>query len=104
MPLRLMTDYNCDPLWDSESEEINIDPRSLQITKDLQESLARWADWYTSTLNLDDPKLSGFASDEEAEHFEAEGMRLWKLLQIQLPNNRVQYFSVQANRLMDSPD
>ncbi|WP_281246527.1 hypothetical protein [Desulfovibrio litoralis] len=37
--LKLMCDYYCYPLWDSESDEYNIDPLSLNISQTLNAQL-----------------------------------------------------------------
>ena len=75
--LKLMADYQCYPLWEASPGEVgNINPDSLSISASLRDQLMDWADVYDSTLNMEDPAISGFASVDALEAFEAQGMRL----------------------------
>jgi len=69
-----MCDYDCHPLWEAPPGEVgNIDPASLPITTDLRIALAAWSLRFDETLNRDDPRLSGFAREEERAFFKSEG-------------------------------
>jgi hypothetical protein len=75
--VKLMSDYGCHALWEASLGEVgNIDPASLPISADLQHALALWAECYDRTLNQDDPRASGFASDEEEALFKSKGLSL----------------------------
>jgi hypothetical protein len=75
--LKLMADYQCYPLWEASPGEVgNIDPNSLPLSTSLREQLMAWADVYDSTLNWEDPALSGFASGDAVDEFKTQGMRL----------------------------
>jgi hypothetical protein len=51
-------------------------------------------------LNQDYPPDSGFASEEDAQAFEQEGINLWQQLQKELaPDYEVLYFSEQQRPL-----
>jgi hypothetical protein len=75
--LKLMTDYQCYPLWEASPGEVgNIDPNLLPLSTSLQAQLLDWADVYDKTLNWEDPATSGFASVDAVDEFKAQGMRL----------------------------
>ena len=100
--LKLMPDYNCFPLWKIDDELGNVNPDDLPLSTDVKVALRTWADAYDKTLNQEYPPDSGFASPAEEEDFEAEGKRLWKVLQEQLgPDYRVAYFSNREIRLLE---
>ena len=82
MRLKLMTDYDCYPLWDSSG--VNIDPHAIGISATLVVDLMAWADKYDATLNRDNPRNSGFPSEQEEVHFRDEGERLRARLQREL--------------------
>lgn len=75
--LKLMADYQCFPLWEASPGEVgNIDPNSLPLSTSLRKQLMDWADVYDSTLNWEDPAISGFASGNAVDEFKAQGMKL----------------------------
>ena len=75
--LKLMTDYQCYPLWEASPGEVgNIDPNSLPLSTSLRDQLMDWADVYDKTLNWEDPATSGFASVYAVDEFKAQGMKL----------------------------
>jgi hypothetical protein len=90
--IKLMADYSCWPLWKAGGGEVgNIDPSSLPLSPATRHSLNTWASHYNSWLNRTDPSLSGPKSDADEEAFCAEGRRLWRLLQSELPGYDVIY-------------
>jgi len=95
MKIRLMSDYNCYPLWKVGPSGVqNVDPRELAISASLAKELLNWADVYDATLRRDDPASSGFSSSEAENSFENEGVRLWKALIKELgESSEVTYFS-----------
>lgn len=95
MKLRLMSDYNCYPLWEIRpSGARNVSPQEIPISDRLRQELLTWADQYDATLNREDPVSSGFVSQEAEEAFEEEGLRLWKALREELGESaEVSYFS-----------
>lgn len=97
-----MADYGCYPLWwVDKSLTGNIDPAKLPLSPETFHRLSNWASAYDATLNLDYPPDSGFASEEEAQAFELEGISLWQQLQKELtPDYEVLYFSEQLRKLV----
>ena len=80
-----MCDYDCHPLWEASPGEVgNIDPASLPITTDLRIALVAWSLRFDETLNRDDPRLSGFASEKEEASFKSEGFSLAERLRNEL--------------------
>ncbi len=100
--IKLMADYHCDPLWDMEEPD-NIDPAELPLKQETIERLRQWAISYNNTLNINDPEASDFATQEDAEAFELEGIKLWKQLQQELASDyEIFYFSEQYRKLLSS--
>jgi len=104
--LKLMCDYHCFPLWDmQEGCYQNIDPESLPLSDELKSALDRWAASFDGILNQDYPPDSGFATPQDEEAFEAEGLRLWQELQRELRGlSEVIYFSQQRSQLLSKSD
>ena len=100
--LKLMTDSGCFPLWGDSEEGYNHDPNDLPLSAELKADLSSWAASYDRTLNDDYPPDSGFASPEEEDAFEAEGLRLWQELQTQLGGTyEVVYFSGRLGQILE---
>lgn len=99
--IKLMADYDCYPLWEIfEDGQENMDPKTLELSKDLHESLGKWANEYDASLNTDDPLNSGFSSKEAEDIFENEGKRLFEVLKGQLnPDWVVEYYSRKESKL-----
>ena len=57
---------------------------TLTLPQHTIESLQRWAAAYSSIINYDDPRVTGFVTDDEHESFEREGISLWRQLRRQL--------------------
>ncbi len=96
MKLRLMTDYECHPLWEilDGGSARNVAVEDLELSAGLVRELRAWASRYDETLNRDDPAASGFDSDEDELEFERTGRRLRAALADELgPNVKVTYFS-----------
>ena len=104
--LKLMSDYHCFPLWEmQEGCYQNINPRDLPLSNELRSALHLWAASYDRTLNDDYPPDSGFASSQDEEAFEAEGLRLWQELQRELRGiSEVVYFSQQRAQILPGSD
>jgi hypothetical protein len=86
--IKLMADYQCHPLWNMSPDKYgDIDPRQLPISEKLQLRLSSWAAVYDETLNLDDPRISGFVSENAERAFKSEGARLVELLRHELGPN-----------------
>lgn len=90
-----MTDYGCYPLWWDELDQVgDLDPESLPLSQETIQRLYHWADAFEARLNLADPSDSPEVKPEEVEHFEWEGLSLWKQLNQELaPDYEVVYFS-----------
>ncbi|MGH2413865.1 MAG: hypothetical protein ACRDEA_09290 [Microcystaceae cyanobacterium] len=96
-----MAEYQYSPLWDLEEPD-NLDPAELPLKKETAERLLKWAKTYDEVLNWDEPASSDFASEEDAQAFEAEGISLWQQLQKELaPDYQVYYFSEQKRQLFN---
>ena len=103
--IKLMADYECYPLWWSEPKLVgNIKPAKLPLSQETLDRLSKWASTYDATLNQEYPPDSGFASEEDAQAFEQEGISLWQQLQKELaPDYEVLYFSEQQRKLLTHP-
>jgi hypothetical protein len=103
--IKLMAEYKCYPLWLLDPEVIgNINPTNLPLKQETMESLLAWALTYEGTINREYPPDSGFASEEDAQAFEREGLKLWYQLRKELaPEYKVFYFSVQSRKLLTKP-
>lgn len=84
--LRLLADYDCDPLWDPDAADY-VSPSELPLSSELVSRLDRWQAQYDSLLNLADPYAMGFRTREEADAFEKEGLELARRVQKELGAN-----------------
>ncbi len=102
--IKLMAEYNYSPLWDIEEVD-NIELDQLPLSVETVERLLHWAKAYDQIMNWDDPASSGFASEQEREAFEREGIALWRQLQQELaPEYQVFYFSEKRRKLLKNAD
>lgn len=102
--LKLMCDYHCSPLWEYGGGDLvgNPDPNDLPLSDELKSALHAWAASFDRTLNDDYPPDSGFASPEDEDAFEAEGLRLWQELQTRLgAAYEVVYYSGRLGQILD---
>lgn len=86
MPIKVMADYCCYPLWwDSQhpvweksyrGEFGNINPSLLGLSESLCSDLQTWAYQFDAILVWDDPASSKFATPEAERQFEADGRAL----------------------------
>ena len=100
--IKLMTDYDCYPLWEESSDGVdNIAPSSLPISESLAERIDAWGDEYDKTMNNEDPAASGFLSEQAMVIFEGKGKALFGELKQELGGEfTVTYFSTQLNSLI----
>ena len=83
--IKLMTDYDCYPLWEEFSDGVdNIAASSLPIPESLAERIDAWGDEYDKTMNNEDPAASGFLSEQAMVIFEGEGKALFGELKQEL--------------------
>jgi hypothetical protein len=103
--IKLMPDYCSYSLWGIDPDNIgDINPASLPLSKKTITRLEKWAATYDEILKWDDPASSGFATVEEAEKFEREGLDLWHQLREELaPNYAVRYFSQKLRKVINNP-
>ncbi|WP_036535410.1 hypothetical protein [Neosynechococcus sphagnicola] len=80
--LRLVADYNCDPLWDEEGEM--REPSEFPLSQETIDGLNQWQTAYDAILNLQDPYAIAFPSPEAEAAWEQEGLALAKQLQEEL--------------------
>lgn len=91
--IKVMTDYNCMPLWHYGSGDVGeIDPSTLPISKDLISGFMAWADDYNATLNHQSPQDSGFKSKDVELAFIDRGLVLAQELKNELKDFNVYYF------------
>ncbi|CAC5342613.1 MULTISPECIES: hypothetical protein [Planktothrix] len=104
--IKLMPDYCSYSLWGLDPDNIgDINPALLPLSKKTIKRLEKWAATYDQILKWDDPASSGFATVEEAEKFEREGVDLWHQLREELaPNYEVRYFSQKLRKVINNPD
>jgi hypothetical protein len=100
--IKLMTDYQCEPLWWADGERVGpFDPASLPLSDETQQELAAWAERYEHWINLADPGNSPEVPASEQEAFESEGLRLWGKLRQELgPDYHISYFSQLQNQVL----
>ncbi|MDF0551569.1 hypothetical protein [Kamptonema sp. UHCC 0994] len=103
--IKLMVDYGCYPLWwETPDKAGDIDPETLSLKPETIKRLEKWAAVFDSILNQDYPPDSDFASPEEAEAFEEEGISLWHQLRQELaPDYEVHYMSEKLGKLLTDP-
>lgn len=83
--IKLMTDYECHPLWHVGPDEFgDIDPATLPVSDERRLELAHWDKDYDQTLDMDDPPSSGFESEALEAEFKAQGHRLAERLRDEL--------------------
>lgn len=96
MNIQLCPDYECHPIWISESSGLsNVDPGVLPIPAHLAERIRAWASKYESTYDRTDPASSGFQAEQEQKEFDIEGREIWRALREALGGDYdIVYFSV----------
>ncbi|MEU2247497.1 hypothetical protein [Streptomyces sp. NPDC019224] len=95
-----MADYGCHPLWLSGEEVGDVSPEdpALALPSDLAERLHEWAAEFDRTLNREDPRLSGFPSEDAERRFVQAGEALARQVAKQLgPAWAVRYFDLRVN-------
>jgi hypothetical protein len=108
--IKLMTEYGAHPLWwhketAREMNAYNLMPSTLPLRLETLARLRKWAETYDSILRWDDPAASGFATKEEEEAFEQEGIALWEMLREELGDNyHVVYHSQKHHKILENPD
>lgn len=103
--IKFMPDYYCSPLWHDDRIEVgDIDLDSLPISTDLKLYINKWANEYDKTLNLEDPRNSGFKDLEELEKFKAEGLALSERLQKELGENFIIIYKPLGLGIRDSEE
>ncbi len=79
--VKVMADYDCFPIWWDQADKVgNIDPKNLPISSVLAADLERWADMFTAMLSRDDPRNSGFKTEQEYRDFDQAGALLTQRL------------------------
>lgn len=103
--IKLMTDYFCHPIWGLDRDNIgDIDPQTLPLSSETIKRLHKWKETYNAILNRADPATSGFATRQQEEAFEEEGISLWYQLRQELPSNyEVWYFSDRLQQEIADP-
>jgi hypothetical protein len=81
--IKLEAEYTCWATWYVD-EAGCFDPVKLPITQETLQRLDKWQKNFDNTFNYDYPHDSKFPSEEEAELWGREGVRLWVQLQKEL--------------------
>lgn len=91
--LRVAADYDCHAIWRRRPDGglDNLAPADLELSARLERAFNRWAEVYTSTLDMEDPMASGFATPLEHELFVEWGRTLASELARELAEP-VEYF------------
>ncbi|WEV49340.1 hypothetical protein OZX61_02300 [Acinetobacter sp. ESL0695] len=91
--IKLMPDYQCYAIWEYDNEGMikNLNPESLNISKDLFERIESWTSKYDDTLCLDDPIKSGFSSLADEHNFKLLGESLAHDLKKELEDYEIIY-------------
>lgn len=93
MKIKVMTDYDCAPLWWDDREQVgDVRPEDLGLSPQLVADLWSWASTYDATLDRDDPRASGFASEAEKQAFEEQGRLLSRAVASELVGWDVRYW------------
>lgn len=83
---KLMPDYQCDPLWSASG---NVDPKTLPISKQLQDGLKSWGAEFERATNQGQ---TDFSSAKAKADFETQGTSLKNNLQAELGSSyKVKY-------------
>ena len=101
--IKLHAEYECSPLWGIGPQTVeNIDPQNLPISQELKLIVYEWQQRFDETLNREDPRNSGFKSNEQLIDFDADGWEIWRRLSQELDGfYRIQYFSVVDRKLFE---
>jgi hypothetical protein len=92
-------DYRMYPTWRPGTDEYNVDPVELPISKELADELNAWGDDFDATLVLDDPASSGFPDEASTVAFVERGARLARRLAVELADRyRVEYHDIRTGR------
>jgi hypothetical protein len=84
--IKLMCDYQCDPLWALDEERYGcFSPDMIDLSAELNADLKAWAASYETSFNLEDPANPNWTEAEYAAH-EAEGRRLAGRLKRERPD------------------
>jgi hypothetical protein len=94
MKIKVMTDYDCAPLWWDSSDGVgDIRPEDLPLSDGLRRDLWNWQATYDAILVRDDPRLTAFPSEAAEQAFENQGRRLTERVANELgPSVAVRYW------------
>lgn len=104
--IRLLADYECYPLWLTGDRADNVAPDStdMGLTPLLAERLDAWAGRFDATLDMDDPRLSGFPTEEAEHEFAQDGETLARQPAVELgPGWRVVYNDLRIGADVEIP-
>jgi hypothetical protein len=95
----VLPDYGSYPTWKPGTDEYNVDPENLPISKGLADQLNVWGDEYDATLNQDDLISSGFLEEASKSSFAERGAELARRLAIELAGRyRVEYHDIRTGQ------
>jgi hypothetical protein len=84
--IKVMADYQCDPLWALDEERYGcFAPEMLDVSPELAADLNAWAVAYDTSFNPDDPANANWTDAQYAAHA-AEGRRLAGRLKRERPD------------------
>jgi hypothetical protein len=84
--IKVMADYQCDPLWALDEERYGcFAPEMIDLSPQLATDLNAWAVAFDTSLNMDDPATGNWSDAQYADHV-AEGRRLAGRLKRERPD------------------
>ncbi|MBT9290034.1 hypothetical protein [Prosthecodimorpha staleyi] len=104
----VMADFGCHPVWSIRPADYgSVDPADLDISRQLEADLARWADEFEQSLDPENPAEPRWTTEAHAEH-EARGRDLAERLAAEFAASgragwQVFAFSTDAGHVRVSP-
>jgi hypothetical protein len=87
--IKVMTDYNCYPLWAMDEELISpFSPQHLGASMELENDLWAWAGEFDLSFDMDDPAKSRWSEERYQQHIE-QGLALARRIKGELPEREV---------------
>jgi hypothetical protein len=102
--LLLKPDYSAEPFW--RRDGANVSSANLPLSAELRTRLRNWCNWFERSAYWEystDDETRYFATPDEAEDFDLEGLRLWLEIRAQTQGRyRIGYQSLtRQQRLWD---
>jgi hypothetical protein len=102
--IKVMADYQCDPLWALDEERYGcFAPEMIDLSPQLAADLNAWAVAFDTSINLDDPATGHWSDAQHAAHA-AEGRRLAGRLKRERPDLMVYVMEPEIGVVEIHPD